>query len=159
MLAPGLGAPLADLVIALGFAIAQLEFQERVRELGLEWTVPLAAGCVFSQVEALSAVAMPPVCYMDDAAVAVMASSGLELFDRVRKVTVAHFDVARRRGLQLKSAASKTEAILRLASPGLQAAQSHLSGLEISCIDGELVSSLPLGNGLPLRLTQTHKHL
>jgi hypothetical protein len=69
------GDPLADLVLALGLSVMTREFQARLLELGLVWTVLFAEGGCLSQLEPSSEVALPPVCYMDDSAIPVAARS------------------------------------------------------------------------------------
>ncbi len=95
------GCPLAALIFALGLAIVMRNFTARFAEQGVVWTSPLADGCCFAVAAPTSEVRVPPVCYMDDTAVPVAASSAVEFVGKVVLVASTLLEDTRRHDLEL----------------------------------------------------------
>ncbi len=124
------GCPLADLIFALGYAIGMRDFMARLVELDLIWCLPLAEDGCFSSSLPTSEVRLPPICYVDDTAVLVEASSAVKLVGRMALVVNMLLEVTRRHGLQLKFSERKTEVVISVAGDGPRAGQKLVAELE-----------------------------
>ncbi len=83
------GDPLADLIFAMAFAIFQQDASIAMREKALTFDVPVSVGGIFAPLDdAVPGMQVWPICYLDDAAILLRATSPLLFFAQVR-TTVA----------------------------------------------------------------------
>ena len=157
------GDSTADLIFAVVMLSFQRDLWQRLRAAGLVWQLPCQGQCVWpdalegeeEEEEGWLETPVTPPTFMDDLALPVGGSTGIEVLANAEAVLECVRAAARSCGFEVNLDPGKTELVAHLAGPGLQAAKQYVRDHAPAAADGQCLAVLPSG----LRLVAAYKHL